>query len=444
MSNYSFSMPIFLEKVRDQKFIAREELRHFITHLDEFPDEQVSAFLAHAFHKPLSSENIVEMTLAMRDSGDVLHWPDHTVPVVDKHSTGGVGDKITICLAPLVAALGLRMPTISGRGLGHTGGTVDKLESIEGFSLNLGPDKLLKQVLKNGFAFGEQTAEIAPADARLYHMRDITACVPSMPLIVPSILSKKLAESLDALVLDVKCGSGAFMKTIEDARGLASMLVKTANGAGVKCSALITNMNQPLGLYSGNWCEIVEATRILRESESSLSDIRDVYDLTVEMAAELLLLSRLETTRASAIERVKTTLASGKAWDVFLQEVADQGGDIKSLSENPPKLLTTKHGMEFKAERSGTLTAINSQNLGQALVLARAGREKKSDSVSKSTSLYHPIKIGARLNSGDTICVLRTDHLEHETLIRSLINEAFVIEDKSATSTPLILETITH
>lgn len=436
----SFSITRFLEKVRDGHTLRSEDIHFFISHLPDIGDEQVVAFLAHAYHKSLQRENIVDLTMAMRDSGTTLNWDGLGKIVVDKHSTGGVGDKVTISLAPLVASLGLAMPTISGRGLGFSGGTLDKLASVPKLRTTLGTDEIQSLVKRFGFCFAGQSENIAPADRRLYALRDVTATVTSLPLIASSILSKKLAESLDVLVLDVKWGSGAFMQTLPQARELAKTLVETATGAGTKTKALITNMNQPLGLLSGNWCEMVEAVEILTKSKDECTAVADLRELVVTFAVDLLLLSKTCEESDEAREKVEETLSSGKPFELLCQLINAQGGEASALEGDLDPLQETKYHIEIRADRSGTIQSMNTRLLGESLVLAHAGRQKQTDEIAYNTSLSHLLKVGDAVRSGDILCTLRTDFNEHEALIREYLNTAYKIGSEKPDAPRLIEE----
>lgn len=438
-----FSIVRFLEATRNSEQLDTQQLRHFIFHLADFPDEQVVAFLAHAFHKPLNEQNKVDLTLAMRDSGTTLDWTGVDKIIVDKHSTGGVGDKITIAMAPLVAALGFGMPTITGRGLGFSGGTLDKLAAIPGLSTKLSPKELVTTVKEFGFAFGEQTGDVAPADKKLYALRDITATVPSIPLITASILSKKLAENLNHLVLDVKWGSGAFMQTLNDAKILAGSLVKTANGAGTHTRALITNMNQPLGLYSGNWCETAEAVDILKNPASAKTRYPDTFELLIALTTQLLLMTKFCDNENAAHQKIIATLESGKPFEYFLKLIAHQGGQTRIFETGFPLLQKAKYKIEIHASQSGFIQSINTKSLGEALVLAHAGRQKQDDEVAANTALEHPVKVGAQIRSGEKLCTLHTDFMEHEKNITALLQNAFTIGDHQEPAAKLIEEIVT-
>lgn len=442
MSRMNFSMPLFLEKVRDHRSLDEDEVRHFISNLKNFPDEQVSAFLAHAFHQPLSKQNKVHLTLAMRDSGVKLDWTGFHKPVVDKHSTGGIGDKISICLAPLLASLGMAVPTITGRGLGFSGGTTDKLESIPGLSLRLCAEKIQQLVREFGMAFGAQSDDIAPADKKLYALRDVTATVESVPLITASILSKKLAESPSALVLDVKWGSGAFMPTLGKARELALSLIETAEDAGVKTRAFLTNMNQPLGLVSGNACEVIEALMILKNETSKSRQMADTRKLTLELAASLLVQTGLEKSAITALARAETELLSGRPYEIFCRVVRAQGGDFESFEKSFSLLPVTSHRLIVSASTDGYLASVNGKTLGQALILGKAGREKQSDTIDHITSLEHPVKIGDFVRRGDVLCAIYLNHGDRLGDIQALLESAFRISGEPVSPQTLIQEVL--
>lgn len=435
-------MPLFLEEVRDGVALAETDIRHFVAHLSEYPDEQAAAFLAHAYHRPLSRENTVHLTLAMRDSGMKLDWRGLDKPVVDKHSTGGIGDKVTLCMAPLVASLGLAMPTIAGRGLGFSGGTVDKLEAIPGMGLDLDAKRFQNLVREFGTAFGSQTDAVAPADKKLYALRDVTATVESVPLITASILSKKLAESLNCLVMDVKWGSGAFMGTLEKARELARSIVAVANGAGTRTRAFITDMNQALGLHSGNWCETAEAVLLLKNDAAMTRQAADTVMLTKELTASLLVQTGTAEDHDAAMTRVNASWNSGKPFEIFQRVVAAQGGDA-GIFEKPFEIVPpTAHAVQITAQTDGFLAGVEAKDLGRALILAKAGREKRSDRVDPKSSLRHPVKIGERVRAGQVLCELFTDHSQNLEAARKLLQAAYVVREAPVTAPPLIQEVV--
>lgn len=437
----NFSLPLFLEQVRDSLVLTREDIRAFTFGLDGFPPEQVSAFLAHAYHRPLSRESTVELMLAMRDSGKKLDWRGLDKPVVDKHSTGGVGDKVTICMAPLLTAMGMNVPTISGRGLGFSGGTVDKLEAIPGMRVELSPEEIGKQVRELGMAFAAQTPAIAPADRKLYALRDVTATVESIPLITASILCKKLAEGLNHLTLDVKYGSGAFMNTIEKARELARWLTAVAAVSGTPTKAYITTMNQPLGYVSGNACEVAEAIAILKNDANARVKAVDTRELTLVFAADLAVRSGLAVDEKAARALAETTLASGKAFEVFCRVVTAQGGNPDGLRHDASWLPKTRQTCVIAASKTGYVRAIDVKSLGRALVLAGAGRQKRDDRIDSEVSLVHPVKIGDAVRAGDTLCELHHNGAANDGVL-AMLTQAYDLAESPVPREELILEEI--
>lgn len=441
MVQQTFSMPLFLLKVREGQHLEKAEIQSFIKNMKTIPDSQLGAFLAHAYHKPLREDNMVDLTLAMRDSGECLQWEGFDKPVVDKHSTGGVGDKVTICLAPLVAALDLAIPTVAGRGLGHTGGTVDKFESIPGFSCDLSSQQLQNQVREIGVAIGKQSDSVAPADRKFYALRDITATVPSIPLITASILSKKLAERLNHLVIDLKWGTGAFMQTLDDARALAKSLINTANGAGTKTTALITNMNQPLGEVSGNFSEVVEAVSVLK-NEIFEPGFKETRDLTIRLAAQLYQSVHPNFSADEVLQKCNTALASGKAYEIFCKLLQQQGAKGDYFENDHNLIQECSLVLEITAPRDGVIQSIKTKSLGQALVLAKAGRQTETDIIDTKVALHHPKKVGTRVRAGDVLCRLHFNCQKHEGQIQKILTEAYELTEDSVSPQALIEEVV--
>lgn len=383
--------------------LSKEEINFMINGCvnKTIPEYQLSSWLMSIFFNGMTFDETGYLTDAMLHSGDVinLHGKEDIGlkgPFIDKHSTGGVGDKISIPLAPIVASCGLSVPMMSGRALGHTGGTLDKLESISGYKTSLSEEKFASLIAKNGYAMTGQTEKIAPADRILYALRDVTATVESIPLITASILSKKVAEGSDGLVFDVKYGSGAFMKSIPDAQLLATSLVKTANAMGKYASALITDMNTPLGFKIGNFLEIEETLECLQNKGPS-----DVMEETYELAAEMLMLGKIAKNRESAVQMSKDAVSSGKALSCFLQNVQDQGG-------NPEKLLSeqnkrrSNHKTILKATENGYIN-IDAYKVGIAGVSLGVGRNKTTDEVCPDAGIILHVKNGEKVSVGDEI-----------------------------------------
>lgn len=362
----------------------------------EIPDYQVTAFLMAVFFRGMTAAETGAMTRAMRDSGDVVVF-DPALPTVDKHSTGGVGDKVSISLAPLVAACGARVPMISGRGLGHTGGTLDKLEAIPGFNVRLDLDRFRDMVERLGTSMIGQTERICPADRLFYSLRDVTSTVESLPLIVSSILSKKSAEGARSLVMDVKCGSGAFMEGEADAGRLAEALVETGRAMGLRVRALVTDMNQPLGRTVGNALETVEALDFLRGDAQA-----DYAELTYTLAAHMLALSGVAPDLENARARAEAVVADGRALAVMRALVREHGGDPRAV-DDPSLLPQAPRIEEFKAERSGCICAIDTRRVGVAAMMLGAGRRKASDAVDPAVGFVIRKRLGDRVDAGEPI-----------------------------------------
>ena len=410
---------------RDGGELSREQIRLFVQGFAEesIPDYQMSALAMAIFLNGMTTAETADLTEEMLASGTQLSWPDDGAIRADKHSTGGVGDKISIPLAPLMACCGLQVPMLSGRGLGATGGTLDKLESIPGFRTGLSLAETQELTQKVGCVITGASAELAPADRKLYALRDVTATVPSIPLITASIMSKKLAESLDALVLDVKFGSGAFMKTREQATALARSLVDTGKRMGVRTSALLTDMNQPLGRMCGNAVEILESIDVLKGGGP-----RDVRDLTVQLAARLLVSSGLQSDHAAATSLAAGKLDDGSALEKYDEMISAQGGDPEARLEVAPS-------MEVIAENSGVVTAIDTEQLGIAIIAIGGGRQKLTDRIDHSVGLEVLVRVGDTVDKQQPLArVFASEPDQHVNAIRS----AFAIGE-SASELPLIV-----
>jgi pyrimidine-nucleoside phosphorylase/thymidine phosphorylase len=400
----------------------------------EVPDYQVSAWLMAAFLRGLDETETDALTRALIRSGRTFDWSDLGRPSADKHSTGGVGDKISLILAPLVAACGVLVPMVSGRGLGHTGGTLDKLESIPGFRTHLSPEAMRSQLDALGVVMVGQGADLTPADGKLYALRDVTSTVENESFIVSSIVSKKFAEGADAIVYDVKCGNGAFMKNAESARRLARRLVSTTRSLGRKAAALVTDMSQPLGEAVGNALEVRESVDVLRGGGPE-----DVRVLTLELAASMLQGCGAEADRASALARAQRALESGAAWEKFLGMVAAQGGDA-ALVGRPDGMARAPVVHDAKAERAGTIEAIDSFGLGELVVKIGGGRASKEDRIDPRVGLMIRRRLGDTVEAG---AVLAEVHLAAED--RSAVEWAarcFQVGSTAPTVPSLILERV--
>jgi pyrimidine-nucleoside phosphorylase len=412
-----------IRKKREGGTLSSDELAQFFGGYlaGDTPDYQVSAMLMAMFLRGLSQEETVSLTKLNRDSGIVLKWPYPQHLVVDKHSTGGIGDKTSLVLMPLCILEGLKVPMISGRGLGHTGGTLDKLESIPGMNPKPDMDAARKLMARNGGIFMGQTEEIARLDRRLYALRDVTATVECRPLIVASILSKKLAEGLGSLVLDVKFGSGAFIVDQTESRKLAQQLVEVAKGCGLPTRALHTNMGSPLGDHAGNALEIIETAEILKGNGP-----HDTRDLSIELAAHMVQMAfpsrKLDEIRGSLL----THLRSGKAFELFCKIIASQGGDVSSLDDYR-KLPTAKHQLEVRAPVSGFIECMDVRRLGVAIVELGGGRRRAEDKIDFAVGLSQIRKVGDKVEVGETLAIVHCNSLLNSDHIVSLVQGAFQI-----------------
>jgi pyrimidine-nucleoside phosphorylase len=414
-----------IRKKRDATELSRAEIEAFINGYTrgDIPDYQVSAWLMAVLLKGMTRAETAALTDAMLRSGEVLDFSDLPARKVDKHSTGGVGDKTSLVLAPVVAAGGLLVPMISGRGLGHTGGTLDKLESIPGFNVNL-PVMQFRKVLETcGCSMIGQTAEIAPADRKIYALRDVTGTVESSFLICASIMSKKLAEGIDALVLDVKTGSGAFMKKEEDAAYLAELMVETGERMGKKMAALLTDMDQPLGYYAGNSLEVIEVLEVLRGGGP-----KDLVDLCHELAAWMFLLGDRVKSILEGRQLSQQLIGSGKALERFRQMVELQGGDLRAVDE-PDRLPKARHTLEISSPRSGFLTTIQCEQTGVACVILGGGRERKEDSVDPSVGFVLHKKVGDQVRAGESLCTVHYNSDDRAARAKALLEASFQISE---------------
>ncbi len=419
-----------IRRKRDSQELSREEIGALIDGYTrgEIPDYQMSAFLMAAFVRGLNAAETAALTEAMLHSGQVLDFSDMPGRKVDKHSTGGVGDKTSIIIAPIVAAGGLRVPMISGRGLGHTGGTLDKLESIPGFNVNLPLAEFRRVLDECGCALIGQTAEIAPADKKIYALRDVTGTVENKSLICASIMSKKMAEGIDALVLDVKTGSGAFMKKPEDAAQLAELMVDTGRRMGKKVVALLTNMDQPLGRMAGNAMEIAESIDVL-----SGGGPHDLRELCLELAAWMFVLGERAKNVQEGKKLAAELIASGRAKDKFREIVRLQGGDVKVV-DDPRRLPRAAHRLDIESPADGYVTSTQCEQLGIACVVLGGGREKKEDSVDPAVGLEFHKRVGAPVHRGEPLCTIHYNSEGRLDEARRLVETAYRIEPRPPAS----------
>lgn len=415
-----------IEQKRDGDELSPEAIANAVTAFADgsVPDYQMAAFLMAVQFQGMTLAETRALTLTMRDSGAVLEFPDDDRPIVDKHSTGGVGDKVSLPLAPLLACLGYRVPMISGRGLGITGGTLDKLESIPGFTTQLSAEQFVSQVQHIGVALGGQTAEIAPADKALYALRDVTGTVPSIPLITASILSKKLAENLDALVMDVKFGTAAFMRTREDARALAKSIVNLATECGVQTTALLTDMDTPIGRAAGNWLEVKESIACLEGDGPA-----DLKELVIACAAQL---PGCDTERAAA------ELASGRPREKFNELLAAQGADLAAFEAKLKQDTTALVVREFPASGKGYLATCDARVIGEVVRDLGGGRQTKEAKIQPNVGLDQMLKPGEAIDQ--PLCRIHARTEADADMAAERLAGAFDITDEKTGPFDLIFE----
>ncbi len=426
-----------IKKKRDGGQLSKEEIQFLVDgYVDgDIPDYQMSAFLMAVYFNKMTDEETVNLTLAMANSGDTVDLSAINGIKVDKHSTGGVGDKTTLIVIPIVASLGVKVAKMSGRGLGHTGGTIDKLESITGYKTSLSKQDFFKIVEQVGASVIGQSGNLAPADKKLYALRDVTATVDCIPLIVSSIMSKKLASGSDAICLDVKCGSGAFMKSVEDATLLATQMVKIGKMSGKKMCALITDMSIPLGRAIGNSLEVIEAVEVLKnKNESNLKDV------CVELASYMLYLANygeIATCKKAVLESIK----NGKAFDTFKQMVKMQGGD-QSMLDDTSKFEGTKYSFKVLSTQKGYISKIDAEKFGLACVRLGGGRSKKEDNIDYSAGILLNRTVGDFVEKGEEIVTIYTNDENSLKESEQIIVDAVEYQENPVNKTPIILDVI--
>ncbi len=427
-----------IEKKRDGHRLREDEIRFFMDGYTrgDIPDYQMAALAMAIYLRGMSPEETAVLTDAMMRSGDVVDTSSLPMRKVDKHSTGGIGDLISLPLAPLLACCGLAVPMISGRGLGITGGTLDKLEAIPGYRTRLDEREFLGVLRACGCSIIGQTDRLAPADRKLYALRDVTATVPSIPLITASILSKKAAEGIDDLVLDVKFGSGAFMRTRSDARRLAESLVRTGRAMGKNVVALLTDMSQPLGRAAGNALEVVEAVETL-----SGRGAPDIVSLTLALGAELLVMAGISPDTAAAEARLKAELASGAALEKFRRMVELQGGEVGALDDYN-RLPCARIQAPLSSPCAAWVAEVNAEKIGRACLLLGAGRTKTEDAVDPAVGVSGLVKVGARVEKGAALAVAQANDERRLDEALPLLREAFVFCDQPVAPPPLIVERV--
>ncbi len=423
-----------IEKKRDGYELSKNEIDFIISEYTNgnIKDYQMSAFAMAIYFQGMNDEESTHLALAMLNSGDVIDLSQIEGIKVDKHSTGGVGDKTSLVLAPLVASLGIKFAKMSGRGLGHTGGTLDKLESIEGFDINLCNDKFINQVNQLGLAIIGQTGNLTPADKKLYALRDVTGTVPSIPLIASSIMSKKLASGSDVICLDVKVGAGAFMKTIEDARVLARLMVNIGVNCGKKVTAILTDMDQPLGNAIGNSIEVIEAVNTLLGKGP-----KDLEDLCLTIGSYLVIDAKLASTVEEAKALLKENIKNRKAFNYLVEMVKAQGGNIEYLEDTSKFDLATKSSV--LSIKSGYVSKLDALEMGLSAMMLGAGRKTKEDAIDYGVGIVLNKKLGDYVEVGDTLCYVYS-RSENKEITDKIIN-AYTINDNKV-DMPLILDVI--
>lgn len=430
-------MPELIRKKRDGGELTAEEIAYIINGCvsEEVPDYQLSAFAMAVFFRGMTKAETVALTLAMRDSGNKADLSGISGVKVDKHSTGGVGDKTTLIVAPIVAACGVKVAKMSGRGLGHTGGTVDKLEAIPGFQTSISPQKMRETVESCGLSVTGQSGNMCPADKKLYALRDVTATVDSIPLIASSIMSKKLADGSDCILLDVKTGSGSFMKTLDDSRLLARTMVDIGRGAGVKTAALITNMDAPLGKAVGNSLEVIESVDILKGNTFG-----DLWTVCRELSCRMLMLAGIGD-REKCAELVDEAVNSGEALRRFEMMVKSQGGDV-SYIEDTSKFKKASFSREVFAPADGYITHMDSENIGMTAVLLGAGREKKEDNIDPAAGIVISAKTGDFVKRGELLATLFSNDKSRLDGAETRFLSAVSIGAQKPAAQPMILDYI--
>jgi pyrimidine-nucleoside phosphorylase len=424
-----------IRKKRDGYKLTQKEIQFLISEYTKtrIPDYQFAALLMAVYFQGMDFEETTDLMSAMLHSGRVLNLSDIRQPKIDKHSTGGVGDKVSLIIAPLVASCGVCVPMISGRGLGHTGGTLDKLESIPGFKTDLTVNQFKNQLKTIGVAMVGQTAEIAPADRKMYALRDVTATVDSIPLIAASIMSKKLAEGLDGLVLDVKCGSGAFMKEYKKTKELAQTMIQIGKRSGVKTRAIITDMNNPLGDYIGNSLEVIETIEVLKGKGPN-----DVLEVTLALAEVMLTIAKIK----GGQRLLEKKIATGEALNKFREIIDQQGGDVRIIDDYS-RLPVAKSKIKVKAQKKGYLQNIDTFNIGMLLVSLGGGRVKKEDLIDPSCGFKMYKKIGDHVEKNECLIEIYSNNKSKAQAVAQEIQGVFTITRKSCRHKILIREILT-
>ena len=431
-----------IRKKRDGEQLSIEEIEFFIDGVTKgtIADYQISALLMAIYLNGMNDSEQEALTHAMLHSGNTLDFSAIDKPKADKHSTGGVGDKTSLLIAPMVAACGVVVPMISGRGLGHTGGTLDKLEAIPGYRVDLSATEFEKVLKTVGYAMSGQTGELAPADKKMYALRDATSTVEAIPLIVASIISKKGAAGLDAMVIDVKVGSGAFMREEDRAKALAHALVRTGNALGIRTRALLTDMNQPLGEAVGNSLEVKECVELLRGEGTE--GAQPVLDLSLELSAHMLVLSKLDESLDAARDRLRQVLSSGAALECFRANVEAQGGEPR-VCDDPQKFLPlVTESIKVESPRSGIIATINTAEIGHAIAAIGGGRVRIDDRIDPTVGFMANLKLGDRIEAGESIGIIYCSDESKAREAAARIQAAYQIADQPPLELPLLLREV--
>ncbi|SEA59127.1 pyrimidine-nucleoside phosphorylase [Thalassobacillus cyri] len=426
-----------IQKKRNGMELNEEEIKFFVEGYTkgEIPDYQASALTMAIYFKGMTENETATLTQAMVDSGETIDLSGIEGHIVDKHSTGGVGDKVTFIVGPLVASTGVPVAKMSGRGLGHTGGTLDKLEAIEDFHIEMTKEEFINNVNTHKLAVAGQTGNLAPADKKLYALRDVTATVDSIPLIAGSIMSKKLASGADSIVLDVKTGTGAFMKTLEESEALAREMVNIGKNLGRNTVAVISDMNQPLGFEVGNANEIKEAAEILQGK-----NVEDLRKLSLEIASHMTVLAEVFSSYEEAYTELEKNLENGKAFEAFRNFIAAQGGNIDMINDLD-KLPQSKYKVEVTADQDGYVSAIDAESIGVAAMYLGAGRATKDDEINHAVGITLKKKIGDEVKAGEPLVILNSDEENPEDSIVK-VKEAYTITREKVTVPTLIHKVI--
>ncbi|MCF0132201.1 MAG: pyrimidine-nucleoside phosphorylase [Pseudobutyrivibrio sp.] len=427
-----------IEKKKKGLELSTEEIKDTILGYTrgEIPDYQMSALLMAIYFKGMSDRERYDLTMAMRDSGDILDLSSINGVKIDKHSTGGVGDKVTLVLAPIIAAIGVPVAKMSGRGLGHTGGTIDKLEAFPGFNVVISESQFINQVNDIGIAVTGQSANLAPADKKLYALRDLTATVDEISLITSSIMSKKLAAGTDAIVLDVTVGHGAFMKNKEDALRLANSMVTIGKMANKKISAVLTNMNEPLGYAVGNNLEVIEAINALKGKGPD-----DLMQVVYALGSQMIKFSGIEEDEDKAVELMKETISSGKAFDKFKEFIKAQNGDV-SYASDISKFSRASIIKEVVAKTDGYVADINAQSIGLASMILGGGREELDDIIDMSVGVIMNKKVGMKVSAGDILAYVHANDMKKADNAVEMIENAYQFSSSCIEEWPMILEIV--